>query len=76
MEDSDLELFISIVVWVFNSLGLKMYSLCGSMVPLNISHLENFAAMINFYTYPINVPGIFSCHMHISDLRHFLGQAN
>ena len=52
-----------------------MYSLCGSRVPLNIPHFKNFAATINFYTHPINVPGIFSCHMHISDLCHFLGQA-
>ena len=56
-------LFIAIVVWVFNNLG----------VPLNISHLKNFAATINFYTHPINVSGIFSNHMHISD---FLGQAS
>ena len=53
-----------------------MYSLCGSRVPLNILHFKNFATTINFYTHPINVPGIFSCHMHISDLCHFLGQAN
>ena len=70
-----LKLFIAIVVWAFNNLGLKIYSLWGSRVPLNIPHLKNFAATINVYTHPINVPGIFSCHMHISDLSHFLGQA-
>ena len=43
---------------------------------LNIPHFKNFAATINFYTHPINVAGIFFCHMHISDLCHFLGQAN
>ena len=69
-------LFIAIVVWVFNNLGLIIYSLCGSRVPLNIPHFKNFAATINFYTHPINVPGIFPCHIHISDLCHFLGQAN
>ena len=69
-------LFIAIVVWVFNNLGLKMYSLCGSRVYLNIPHFKIFAAKINFYTHPINVLGIFSCHMHIYDLCHFLGQAN
>ena len=53
-----------------------MYSLGGSRVPLNIPYFINFAATINFYTHSINVPGIFSCHMHISDLCHFLGQAN
>ena len=53
-----------------------MYSLWGSRVPLNIPDFKNFAATINFYTHPINVPGIFACHMHISDLCHFLGQAN
>ena len=42
-----------------------MYSFCGSRVPLNIPNFKNFAAPINFYTHPINVPGIFSCHMHI-----------
>ena len=71
-----LKLFIAIVVWVFNNLGLKMYNLWGFRVPLNIPHFKNFAATINFYSLPINVPGIFSCHMHISDLCHFLGQAN
>ena len=69
-------LFIATEVWVFNNLGLKMYSLWSSRVPLNIPHFKNIAATINLYTHPINVPGIFSCHMHISDLCHFLGQAN
>ena len=53
-----------------------MYSLCGSRAPLNIPHFKSSAAMINLYTHPINVPGIFYCQMHISDLCHFLGQAS
>ena len=60
MDDSDLKIACSNC-----GLGLKMYSLCGSRVPLNIPHFKNFIATINFYTHPINVPGIFSCHMHI-----------
>ena len=43
---------------------------------MNIPHFKNVAAKINFYTHPINVLEIFSCHMQISDLCHFLGQAN
>ena len=54
------KLFIAIVVWVFNNLGLKIYSPWGSRVPLNIPHFRNFAATINVYTHPIYVPGIFS----------------
>ena len=53
-----------------------MYGLWGLRVPLNIPHFKNYAATINCYTQPINVTGIFPCHMHISDLCHFLGQAN
>ena len=53
-----------------------MYSLWGWRVPLNSHHFKSFAATIYFYTHPSNVPGIFFCHIHISDLCHFLGQAN
>ena len=76
MDDSDSKFFNTNCGLVFNNLGLKMYSLWGSRVPLNIPHLKNFAATINFYTHHINVSGIFPCHIHISDLCHFLGQAN
>ena len=75
MDDSDLNIVHS-NCGVFNHMGLNLYSLCGSRVLLNIPHFSNVAATINFYTHPINVPGIFSCYMHISDLCHFLGQAN
>ena len=51
-----------IVARVFNNPGLKMYSLWGSRVPLNIPFFTNFAATINFYTHP----GIISCYVHIS----------
>ena len=60
MDDSDLKIVYGNCGLVFNNLGLKMYSMCGSRVPLKIPHFKNFAATINFYTHPINVPWIFS----------------
>ena len=74
MDNSDLKIAYSNCGLGFNNLRLKLYSLGGSRVSLNIPHFKKCAATINFYTHPINVPGIFSCRMHISD--HFLGQAN
>ena len=47
----------------------------GLEVLLNIPHFKYFAATRNFYTH-IDNAGIFSCHIHISDLCHFSGQAN
>ena len=38
-----LKLFITIVAWVFNNLGLKMYSIWGSRVLLNIPHFKYFS---------------------------------
>ena len=65
---------ITIVVRVFNNLGLKMYTSLSSRVPLNIPHFQYFAATGKLYTH--HIEGIVPYHMHISDLCHLLGQTN